>query len=119
MLLFEEIEANNINERNINNPDFFHELNKTYKRSFNSYQGCSLSFIESKSSISKNKNNEESSIYIHGITNISYLFSGCISLNYIPDLSKLDTSNFFKINKFEECNSLISLPDIYIKMVYF
>ena len=41
------------------------------------------------------------------------LFSGCNSLESLPDISKWDISRVDKLdNLFKECNSLLSLPDI-------
>ena len=50
---------------------------------------------------------------INKITDLSYMFSNCITLLSLPDLSKLDTSNVTKISyMFNNCKSLLSLPDI-------
>ena len=44
---------------------------------------------------------------------MSYLFSECSSISYLPDISKWNTSNIKYMNGlFSECESLLSLPDI-------
>ncbi len=46
---------------------------------------------------------------------MSYMFSGCSSLKFLPDVSKWDTHNVKNMSKmFNGYNSLISLPDISI-----
>ena len=41
------------------------------------------------------------------------MFSGCIALQYLPDISHWDTENVIDLhNIFCHCNSLQSLPDI-------
>ena len=50
---------------------------------------------------------------IENITNMSSMFSGCISLYSISDISKLNTNNVTKMNHlFNMCESLSSLSDI-------
>ena len=50
---------------------------------------------------------------IKNITNMSYMFSGCESLSYLPDISKFNTQNVTKMTEmFYGCVSLSSLPDI-------
>ena len=47
------------------------------------------------------------------ITNMSYMFYGCISLETLPDISKWDTRNVSDMSyMFHNCESLKSLPDI-------
>ena len=47
------------------------------------------------------------------ITDMSFLFSDCSTLESIPDISNWDTSNVINISEiFYNCNSLQSLPDI-------
>ena len=47
------------------------------------------------------------------ITNMSYMFSGCSSLQSLPDISKWDTKNVTDMScMFYNCSSLQSLPDI-------
>ena len=60
------------------------------------------------------QNKIEIKLYETGIiTNMSYMFSGCNSLNSLPDISKWDTKNVTTMNHmFCGCNSLNSLPDI-------
>ena len=44
---------------------------------------------------------------------MQFLFSGCSSLSYLPDISKWNLTDVKNINAmFSECSSLISLPDI-------
>ena len=44
---------------------------------------------------------------------MNYMFSGCSSLNSLPDISKWDTKNVTAIEyMFCFCDSLNSLPDI-------
>ena len=41
------------------------------------------------------------------------MFSGCSSLNSLPDISKLNTQNVTTMDSmFHDCRSLNSLPDI-------
>ena len=50
---------------------------------------------------------------INNVTNLSFMFNECISLIELPDISKLDTSDINTMeNMFSECSSLLSLPDI-------
>ena len=47
------------------------------------------------------------------ITNMSYMFYECSSLQSLPDISKWDTKNVTNMNSmFKYCASLQSLPDI-------
>ena len=47
------------------------------------------------------------------VTNISYIFNGCLSLMSLPDISKWDTSSFTTMSfMLCECQSIISLSDI-------
>ena len=61
-----------------------------------------------------NKNKIEIKLYETGIiTNMGSMFSGCNSLNSLPDISKWDTKNVTAMKSmFSGCNSLNSLPDI-------
>ena len=44
---------------------------------------------------------------------MKYLFSGCISLMSLPDISKWDTRKVTNMSyMFKNCSSLIKLPDI-------
>ena len=50
---------------------------------------------------------------INNITDASYMFNNCKSLISLPDISKWNTSNIINMsNMFAGCVSLISLPDI-------
>ena len=50
---------------------------------------------------------------INNITDMSHMFNGCNSLNYLPDLSSWNTSNIYDMSfMFSSCHSLLSLPDI-------
>ena len=50
---------------------------------------------------------------IENITNMSYMFNECTSLLSLPDISKWDTNNITNMSSiFNECSSLSSLPDI-------
>ena len=54
-----------------------------------------------------------SSFNISNVNNMSYMFSGCNSLESLPDISKWDTKNVNDMSHmFSLCRSLISLPDI-------
>ena len=47
------------------------------------------------------------------VTNMSQLFSFCLSLTSLPDISKWNTSNVTDMNDmFDGCESLTSYPDI-------
>ena len=47
------------------------------------------------------------------VNNMSYMFSSCSSLNSLPDISKWNTSNVNNMSgMFYNCSSLNSLPDI-------
>ena len=44
---------------------------------------------------------------------MSSIFSGCLSLTSLPDISKWNTSNVTNMkNLFSKCKMLLSLPDI-------
>ena len=50
---------------------------------------------------------------INEISDISYMFSGCSSLLYLPDIFMLNSKNITKMNyMFNGCSSILSLPDI-------
>ena len=50
---------------------------------------------------------------INNITNMSYMFSNCVSLSSLPDISKWNTSKVTNMNHmFFSCKSLSLLPDI-------
>ena len=52
---------------------------------------------------------------IKNVTNMSYMFSGCNSLNNLPDISKWDTKNVTDMSyMFKGCNKKI-IPINYIK----
>ena len=118
--LYEEQESDNINE--LNDLYFDYEFNN----SLDFYYGSIISSFENISSISKEGNNYNSGnsdnkmdfIQVSSTNNnkiklMERMFSGCLLLISIPDISKLDTSNVIKMGGlFQECNSLISLPDI-------
>ena len=49
----------------------------------------------------------------HNVTNMSYMFSSCLSLKYLYDIMNWNTSNVTNMKgMFELCISLASLPDI-------
>ena len=51
--------------------------------------------------------------YIPYCIDVSYMFKGCSSLDSLPNISRLNTSEINNMNNtFEGCSSLISLPDI-------
>ena len=64
----------------------------------------------------KRKNNNKLEIKLKGIDNVtdmSYMFKGCSSLSFLPDISKWNTNNIKDMSyMFEGCSSLSSLPDI-------
>ena len=52
---------------------------------------------------------------INNITDMSSLFSGCLSLTSLPDISKWNTNNVTDMSfMFRGCSSLSSLPGILI-----
>ena len=78
-------------------------------------------FIKNNNKLRIISNNKESEIKEYLITNgkikkvknISYMFSDCKSLNYLPDISKWNTKNVTNMSyMFYNCESLNSLPDI-------
>ena len=43
---------------------------------------------------------------------MKFMFGGCSSLSYLPDISKWNTNNDTEMySMFDECSSLSSLPD--------
>ena len=118
--LYEEQESDNINELN----DLYFDYE--FSNSLDFYYGSIISSFENISSISKEGNNynsgnsdnkmdfiQVSSTNKNKIKYMGGMFSGCLSLISIPDISKWDTSNVNNMSRlFQGCNSLISLPDI-------
>ena len=52
---------------------------------------------------------------IKDITDISYMFNGCITLIDLPNISKLNTNYVTDMRYlFNHCSELLSLPDISI-----
>jgi len=50
---------------------------------------------------------------IDNVTNMSYMFNECSSLISLPDISKWNTNNVTNMSHiFYGCSSLLSLPDI-------
>ena len=50
------------------------------------------------------------------VTDMSYMFYACSSLQSLPDISKWDTKNVTDMSyMFDGCSSLKSLPDFYKK----
>ena len=70
---------------------------------------CSFMFYDVK-----NVTNIDFSSFVNKkVTNMSYMFSWCISLNSLQGISNWDTKNVTNMSyMFAECRSLISLPDI-------
>ena len=67
----------------------------------------------------KIKNEKENEILkiklkqIKSVTNLSYMFSNCLALSELPDISNFDTNNINNMEfMFNECSNLSSLPDI-------
>jgi len=61
----------------------------------------------------KYNNKYERSLIFDYVTNVSFMFSNCISLISLPDISKWNTNNVKNMSyMFSNCKSLISLPDI-------
>ena len=57
--------------------------------------------------------NKFKNLSMKNITNITYLFDGCSSITFLPDISKWDISKLNDISYiFRNCTSLIELPDI-------
>ena len=124
--LFEDENRIKMEEENMNNSE---ELIEGYKELNGSYNGYSLYSFEKISSIESNfsSNYKKSlnlnikaeylcskfSLFFSNIRIITLMFSGCISLISLPDLSKWNTSNVTNMEAmFELCISLKSLPDI-------
>ena len=107
-LLYEETRIKNINEVNNIDVDNNYELKKKYKEeSIDLYYGYYLSSFDNISLY------KELSLNNNKIRNVRRMFSGCISLQSLPDLSKWDTSNIIDMGlMFDKCYSLITLPDI-------
>ena len=81
------------------------------------YENAEYDLTEYFQDIKPNYNNQDEFIIklkgINNITNMSFIFNKCYSLNTLPDISNWDTSNIINMNSiFAECESLISLPDI-------
>ena len=116
--LLEDIkEKDNNGRNNSNNLDFDYELTEGNKELIDFYCGYTLSSLEKKSSKSKINSNYLDNLFYKMenlyLQNISFMFSGCVSLKSLPDLSKWNTSNVTNMEfMFCGCNSLISLPDI-------
>ena len=76
------------------------------------YELCSYISEE----IEKLKENDSLEIKLKGIneiTDMSYMFCGCLSLAYLPDIDKLNTNNVTNMRcLFSGCKSLSYLPDI-------
>jgi len=71
--------------------------------------------IEEQFNIEKYTNNklEIKLRVIDNMTNMRYMFKGCISLSSLSNISKLNTNNVTDMNgMFNQCSSLSSLPDI-------
>jgi len=50
---------------------------------------------------------------INNVTNMSWIFSECSTLSFLPDISKWNTYNVTNMSWiFSECSTLSSLPDI-------
>jgi len=63
----------------------------------------------------KNNNNKLNIILrgINNVTNMSFIFDGCLSLSSLPDILKWNTNKITNIRGiFSGCSSLLSLPDI-------
>ena len=128
--LFEVPETKDKKEGINNNLDINYEWNEEEPQILDLYHGYNLSSVEKISLIQKikskcslenslnfnNKNNQIqniSSADINKIKNISFMFSGCISLISLPNLSEWDISNVTMLNSlFNCCSKLISIPDI-------
>ena len=55
----------------------------------------------------------EDQLLLENINKMNYIFDGCESLSFIPDISNWKTSKVTKMNNiFSGCKSLILLPDI-------
>ena len=120
-------EIKNKNVQNINYSQKDSELIEKDEQSNSLYNKCnptnnSLS-IEKLSSVKRDSklisNNplyylpSISNSIFYKIKNLSFMFSGCISLKSLPDISNWDTSNVTSMEAmFQQCSSLISLSDI-------
>ena len=125
---YEEIEEDN-------NLILSNETNEISQESINLSYGCNLLSNENIPPITKVKNNKyfentkelfdiieniskfhsENSEKISDISDISYMFSACISLISLPDISKWNITNVKDMKYlFAGCISLKSLPDISI-----
>ena len=113
-----------VNEGIINDSISNSSIYKEHINQIDIYEGCN----KTTSIISLIKGNEDSKFFSKSeniqiyspksplkfnITDISYMFSGCISLISLPDISKWNISNIIYMqNMFKLCISLKSLPDI-------
>ena len=116
--------------------EIFNEITIEYK-SINNYPKIKLfgkEFVENnfnKCKIVYNNNEQELKEYldidnlenqnkikiklkgVKTITNMSYMFSECLSLSYLPDISNINTNNVTDMSYlFNMCISLSQLPDI-------
>ena len=95
-LLFEENEKTNINKGN-NKREHFIESPLCFKEQIKKIQKCDNKFTSRENKIMA----------------ISCIFSCCISLKSMPDISNWNTSNVRDMRRlFNKCNSLKSLPNI-------
>ena len=79
-------------------------MNKVYKL---------MEYLEIKDNFKNNDILEIQLLGINNITDLIYMFSNCITLISLPDISKLDTSNCTQMDyMFNNCKLLTSLPGI-------
>ena len=98
-----EIMNDNIDESEYNNTDNYFTTSQVTK-------------IEERTDLSSFELENSSKIKLTQYINMSYMFSSCNSLKYIPDVSQWKVGNIRNmINMsymFSDCSSLLSLPDI-------
>ena len=99
-------------ETNIYNNDLIKELDdlslSNFTISINNDSSNSFNTIENIINYFQNTN-----LKVGKLINTSCLFSGCISLMSVPDISKWNISNVVYMNAmFYNCSSLISFPDL-------
>ena len=116
-------EIKNKNVQNINCSQKDSELIEKDEQSNSLYNECNPTNNSLSSSVKRDSklilNNplyylpSISNSIFYKIKNLSFMFSGCISLKSLTDISNWDTSNVTSMEAiFQQCSSLISLSDI-------
>ena len=124
-LILNDIGEFDLSNEDNQNDEIFNkkEENNLYKYLEDQLISSSISTITNKDTTNfnltnniNNKKNLKVSLECYNfdnITDLSYMFNECESLISLPDISNLNTSNVTNMNNmFYGCKSLISLPDI-------